>query len=176
METRALLRVVARNRIDPGEILARANRVIAEDTEGKHYVTVVLVRLDPATGELVHASAGHPAGLVIGKDGTIKHQLKRTGGPLGFVNRASAASAPSVRLESGDVLLLYTDGIKEARAGAAGADPDEEFGTARMVEVVRAHGDKPAAELVRALCDAARAFAAPSPLEDDLTLLVVKAS
>lgn len=175
METRALLRVVARNRIDPGEILARANRVIAEDTEGQNYVTALLVRLNPATGELVHASAGHPAALVIGKDGEIKTQLKRTGGPLGFASRAAAVSAAPVRLDSGDVLVLYTDGIKEARPGAAGADPDEEFGTARMVEIVQAHRGETSREIIQALCDAARGYSAPARLEDDLTLLVVKA-
>lgn len=174
METRALLRVVARNRTDPGEILARANRVIAEDTEGKNYVTVVLARLNPGTGELVHASAGHPAALVIGKDGAIKAQLKRTGGPLGFVQGTPAVSAPPVRLESGDVLVLYTDGIKEARPGAPGSDPDEEFGTTRIVEVVQAQREGSSRDIIRELCHAARAYSAPAPLEDDLTLLVVK--
>jgi PAS domain S-box-containing protein len=174
METRALLRVVARNRADPGEVLARANRVIAEDTEGQHYVTAVLVRLDPATGDVVHASAGHPAALLLGRDGALKAQLRRTGGPLGFAGRPAAVSAGPVRLVAGDVLVLYTDGIKEARAGGVGADPDEEFGTARIEQVVRAHRDKPAAGIIRELCDAARAFSAPAPLEDDLTLLVVK--
>ncbi|MGE3309134.1 MAG: SpoIIE family protein phosphatase [Limisphaerales bacterium] len=174
METRAQLRVVARNRIDPGEILARANRVIAEDTEGQNYVTALLVRLDPARNELVHASAGHPAALVIGADGTVKERLKRTGGPLGFVQRTPAASAAPVRLERGDVLLLYTDGIKEARPGAPGANPDDEFGTDRMIEVVRANLGRTARELIQLLVDAARSYSAPAPLEDDLTLLVVK--
>jgi len=175
METRALLRVVARNRVDPGEILARANRVIAEDTEGQHYVTALLVRLNPLNGELVHASAGHPAALVIGRNGELKAQLKRTGGPLGFASRPAAVSAEPVRLESGDVLVLYTDGIKEARPGAADSDPDEEFGAARMVEIVRAHRDLSSRELIRELCEAAVAYSAPAALEDDLTLLVVKA-
>ncbi len=175
METRALLRVVARNRIDPGEILERANRVIAEDTDGQNYVTLALVRLNPATGELVHASAGHPPVLVIDKDGAVKSQLKRTGRPLGFAYGPSPASALPVWMESGDILLMYTDGIKEARPGGPGANPDEEFGTSRIVEIVKANREQTSRELIRTLCEAAQAFSAPAALEDDLTLLVVKA-
>jgi PAS domain S-box-containing protein len=175
METRALLRVVARNRVDPGEILARANRVIAEDTDGQNYVTALLVRLNPLNGELVHASAGHPAALVVNKEGEIKAQLKRTGGPLGFAGRPAAVSSAPIRLEPGDVLVLYTDGIKEARPGAPGADPDEEFGASRMVDIVRTHRGMTSRELIRELCQAAVAYSAPAALEDDLTLLVVKA-
>lgn len=175
VETRALLRVVARNRIDPGEILARANRVITEDVEGRSYVTLLLVRFNPATGELVHASAGHPPAFVLGADGTIKAQLRRTGGPLGFVRGHPPTSAPSIRLVPGDVLVLYTDGIKEARRGSEAGEEGEEFGMERMADVVRANAGRPAQEIMTALCQAAVAYSAPSPLEDDLTLLIVKA-
>lgn len=175
VETRALLRVVARNRLDPGEILGRANRVIAEDVGGEHYVTAVLVRLDPRTGELVHASAGHPAALVFGPDGSVKAQLKRSCGPLGFAWRKPHEPSPPTHLEPGDILVVYTDGIVEARRARPGSEAGEEFGLERVREVVRAHRDRSAAEIVRALCDAATGFMAPEPIEDDLTLLVVKA-
>jgi PAS domain S-box-containing protein len=174
-ETRALLRVVARNRVDPGEILFRANRVITEDVDGEHYVTVVFVRLDPATGELVHASAGHPAGLVVGADGKLKAELKRTGGPLGFGFGPPIRSAPPVRIEAGDILLLYTDGIIEAHRRDGGEEPSEEFGIARVLDVIRENRQGKADDIMRALCKAATEFVSPEPIEDDLTLLVVKA-
>lgn len=175
VETRALLRVLARNRIDPGEILNRANRVIAEDVEGRNYVTLLLVRLNPATGELVHSSAGHPAALVLGTDGTVKNQLRRTSGPLGFTRGTPPASAPAQRLERGDILVLYTDGIKEARRPDGPDGEGEEFGIDRLVSVVRDNSRRSAEQIVGALCLAVANHVAPAPLEDDLTLLVVKA-
>jgi len=175
VETRALLRVVARNRVDPGEILVRANRVLAEDVEGRNYVTLVFVRLNVQTGELVHASAGHPAGLVLDATGQTKAELKRTGGPLGFAFGPPVAAAAPVRLLPGEVLVLYTDGIKEARRARSHPEAGEEFGVARILEVVRGNLDRSATEITQALCAAAKGFAAPDPLDDDLTLLVVKA-
>ncbi len=175
VETRALLRVVARNRIDPGEILGRANRVIAEDVEGRNYVTLLLARLNPATGEVVHASAGHPAAFVIGADGVVKSQLRRTGGPLGFLRGPTPVSAPPTRLTPGDILVLYTDGAKEAARSCRPGGDAEEFGVERIVEVVRAHASCSSGEIVSALCQAVTAWVNPCPLEDDLTLMVVKA-
>ncbi len=174
-ETRALLRVVARNRVDPGEILSRANRVITEDVEGEHYVTLIFVRLDPTTGELVHASAGHPAALVLGSDGSLKAELKRTGGPLGFGFGPPVHSAKPVHIDPGDILLLYTDGMIEASRKISGSDEREEFGLQRVLELLRANRHRSAEEIMRALCDGAAAFVAPEPLEDDMTLVVVKA-
>lgn len=176
VETRALLRVVARNRIDPGEILARANRVIAEDVEGRNYVTLLLVRLNPSTRELVHASAGHPAGLIIGRDGQVRSQLRRTGGPLGFTRAAPPSSAPPQRLEPGEVLVLYTDGIKEARRPAGPDGEGEEFGLDRLVAVVREHSFRSAEDILSALCAAVAEFVTPGPIEDDLTVMVIKAT
>jgi sigma-B regulation protein RsbU (phosphoserine phosphatase) len=179
VETRALLRVVARNRIDPGEILTRANRVIAEDVEGRIYVTLLFVRLDVRTGDLLFANAGHPAGVILDARGEVRAQLRRTSGPLGFLRGAGPVSAPPLRLDPGDTLLLYTDGLKEARrpgetTASAGAGEEEEFGLDRILEIVRRQRDLGAAEIIRALCEAVRAFAAPEPLEDDLTVVVVR--
>jgi PAS domain S-box-containing protein len=175
VETRALLRVVARNRIDPGEILARANRVLSEDVEGKNYVTLIFARLNPKTGEVLHANAGHPAAVVITAKGEVKAQLRRTGGPLGFAIGPPIAASLPVWLSPGDILVLYTDGIKEARRSRLHPDAGEEFGLDRIVEAVRLNAAKSSEEIVKALCEQARAYSAPDPLEDDLTLLVVKA-
>ena len=175
VETRALLRVVARNRMDPGEILARANRVIAEDVQGRLYVTLTLVRLSPVTGEYVFANAGHPAGLVFGPDGTVKTQLKRTGGPLGFTKAKPPASSPPARLEPGDILLLYTDGLRESPCPASCPGGSQEFGLERIEDVVRRNRDRSAGEIIQALCESVTTHCAPAPLEDDLTVVVVKA-
>ncbi|MCC6231748.1 MAG: SpoIIE family protein phosphatase [Verrucomicrobiales bacterium] len=173
VETRALLRVVARNRVDPGEILTRANRVLSEDVDGTSYVTLLFVRLDPRTGELVHGNAGHPAGLVLDAEGAIKAQLRSTVGPLGFAMDSPPRPVQPVRMLPGDLLVLYTDGIREARRG--GAADGEEFGLERMLEVFRQHREVSSENLVRTLCDTVMRFLEPSAPEDDMTVVIVRA-
>jgi len=162
--------VLAGRREDVGEILTRANGILAEDMGGERYITLFLGRLDPATRELVYASAGHPPGIVLAADGSVRAELKRTGIPLGMRASTVYADAPPLTLASGEVLVLLTDGIEEA-SGPAG----ELFGTDRALDVVRAHRDKPARAIVEALYDATREFATGAAQLDDITAIVVRA-
>lgn len=175
VETRGLLRGVAHHCSDPAELVARVNRVISEDVQGEYYVTLVLIRLDPGTGTLVHASAGHPPALLLDGQGKVRTELRRTSGPLGFGMGSAPRAARPVRMEPGEVLVLYTDGILEAHPAANGSVAEGDFGLERMLGVVRDHADRPAAEIVRALCDAVARHAGPEPIDDDLTVVVVKA-
>ncbi|PYM11865.1 MAG: hypothetical protein DME18_12815, partial [Verrucomicrobia bacterium] len=125
-ETRAYLRILARNREDVGEILTRANRVLAEDIGYERFITMLLVSLDPQKRTFTYANAGHPAGYVLDGAGEIKARLKRTGLPLGIKPDMAYPQAPATSLSPGDVLLLLTDGIEEAMS------PDDNiFGTER---------------------------------------------
>lgn len=168
-ETRAYLRIVARNREDVGEIFTRANLVLAEDVGNERFITGLLARLDHETRTLYYVNAGHPAGYLLDATGGVKLKLKRTGVPLGIRHNTVYKTAPSVQLAAGDVLLLLTDGIEEA------ASPEEDFfGSERILEIVRANQHRTAAEIVNELYEAARAFTQGQPLADDLTLIVVK--
>jgi sigma-B regulation protein RsbU (phosphoserine phosphatase) len=168
-ETRAYLRVLAGRREDPGEILTRANSILAEDMGGERYITLFLGRLDAATRELTYASAGHPPGLVIGADGALKGQLKRTGIPLGLRAATEYACGPALTLVPGDLMVLLTDGIEEASSPSG-----ELFGAERALEVVGAHREKPARAIVEALYAATRLFAQGAPQLDDITAIVLK--
>jgi len=168
-ETRAYLRIVALSRLSPAEVLTRANRVLAEDLDGDRFVTVLLARLEGETRRLVYANAGHPAGYILDAEGRVKVKLKRLGAALGMVGDATYTNAPEVQLETGDLLLLLTDGIEEAEA------PDGAFfGTERALGVARASRHKPAREIVEALHRAVQEFTQWSPQQDDITLVVVK--
>jgi PAS domain S-box-containing protein len=168
-ETRAYLRIVGRNREDPGEILTRANRVLAEDVGYERFVTVLLVSLDPQRRVLAYANAGHPAGYVLSASGETKAQLKRTGLPLGIKPDTAYPPASEVALASGDVVLLLTDGIDEAVA------PDDKlFGVERALEVVRSNRGGTAREIVDALFAAVRQFSQDLPQLDDATAVVIK--
>jgi sigma-B regulation protein RsbU (phosphoserine phosphatase) len=170
-ETRAYLRVLAGRREDVGEILTRANGILAEDVGTERFITLFLGRIDPKTRGFVYVSAGHPAGYVLNGQGDIKATLKRTGIPLGMKADTQFASAPEIILSSGDLILLLTDGIEEASA------PDGTlFGLARILDTVRTNRSKPAQQIVQTLYETVRAFARNAPQVDDITAIVIKAT
>lgn len=168
-EARAYLRPLARRHADPAEILTRAQELLADDLGAQRYITLLLVRLDSIRRTFTHASAGHPSGFLLGADGTLKTELKRTGRPLGRQGAVPFSAGPETSLASGDTLLLVTDGIDEAMR------PDGEcFGMERAVAVLRDNRHRSANEMVELLCQAARDFTHPEPQADDLTVVVLK--
>ena len=168
-ETRAYLRTLAMNASDAGDILTRTNRVLAEDVDFERFVTVILVRLDPRSQSLNYASAGHPSGYVLDGAGDVKATLKRLGVPLGIQLDLEYAVSPVISLSAGDIVLLLTDGIEEAMS------PDDAFfGVDPILDVVRAHSERTAREIVQALFQAVRDFSHDLPQLDDLTVVVVK--
>jgi phosphoserine phosphatase RsbU/P len=170
-ETRAYLRTLAANREDIGEILTTANRILAEDIGDDRYVTLFLGRIEPRTRTFAYASAGHPTGYVLGPAGEIKSLLKRTSVPLGINANAKYDGPIQVPLQSGDIVLLLTDGIEETMA------PDESFfGIERTLNVVRQNREKPAREILDVLYRAVREFSQHTPQLDDVTAIVIKVS
>ena len=168
-ETRAYLRVLTGRREDVGEILTRANGILAEDVGCERFVTLCLGQLDPATRSMNYASAGHPAGFLLDAQGKIKQRLPRTGIPLGVRHDTQYTSSAPIPLAPGDLILLVTDGIEESVA------PDDSFfGIDRALEVVRFNQTKPAQQIVEALYRAVREFAQGAPQEDDVTAIVIK--
>ena len=168
-ETRAYLRTLALNASDAGDILTRANRVLAEDVDFERFVTVILARLDPRSQSLDYASAGHPSGYVLDAAGQVKASLKRLGVPLGIQPDIHYAASPVISLSAGDIVLLLTDGIEEAMS------PDDTlFGVDSILKVVRAHSERTASEILDALYRGVRDFSHGLPQLDDLTVVVVK--
>jgi PAS domain S-box-containing protein len=168
--TRAYLRALARTHADVGHVLALLNGLLADDTPGDHFVTLVLAAVEPRTRSFVYASAGHLTGYVLDAGGSVKALLPSTGMPLGILPAADFPASPILTLEPGELMLLLTDGIVEAR----GPD-DTEFGARRALDIVRIYRDLPAGAIVQALYQAVRAFCLNAPPADDVTAVVVKA-
>lgn len=168
-ETRAYLRLLSKNRQDPGEILTRANVALVEDVGIERFVTVLLAQLDPATKTLTYANAGHPAGYVLRSSGEVKARLTRTGIPLGIRTDLQYTTSSPIPLESGDLILLLTDGFEETVA-----EDDTPFGVERALQVVRDNRELPPEKIVDRLYEAARAFSRHQPQIDDLTAIVIK--
>jgi serine phosphatase RsbU (regulator of sigma subunit) len=167
---RSYLRAFAQTEADVGRILTLANRLFARDVTEGYNCTLFLARLDALGRSLGHASAGHhPPGLVVAADGSLKGELYSTGLPLGIQPDAEYFVEGPVSLEAGDVVLLLTDGVVEARCA-----PRQEFGRERAVAVVRENLGRGAREIVEALFRAVRAFTRDRPQTDDITAVAVK--
>jgi hypothetical protein len=159
---------------DPAALLTRAD-VLAGQISGAVCATVACVLLDPATGQLSYATAGHPPILVVHAAGGTTYLDGGRGLPLG-VARATRRRAPRdsatqsanrssavTQLGPGDLLVLYTDGLYERRRES----PD--VGLARLARLAAEARGLPPSELSHALADGMLAGAAP---EDDICVLV----
>ena len=151
----------------PEEVLAQVSRLLYERTSREKYATAILAVLDPGTGVVRYANAGHNPALLVRGSGVVEW-LDSTGVPLGLLTDRGY-TARQVRLGRGDLLALYTDGFTEAR------DPDEEeFGAHRLAQVCLNSRGKPLEHLAEDLRSEMEAFVRGVPYDDDRTLVLLK--
>ena len=148
------------------QILTRANRVFCESTLSAHYATVVCGRALP-TGAIEIANAGHCPPLEIRGGDVVP--VEATGLPLGLFCTADFATH-CLRLDRGDCLLLYSDGLTEAR------NPEgSEYGMERLHEFAAAvAGGSSSRRFAERLVADWSDFRAGVPPADDLTVMVVR--
>lgn len=152
----------------PEQVLSAVNRRILEDTDASQFVTVFYGTLDPLTGNLVYCNAGHcPPCLVHAQDNGPARVLPRTGMALG-VTQEVAWRQETVQLDPGSALVLYTDGITEARN-----EQRAFFGEHRLLELARANRKHPAQGIHDAFLAALDDFVGDMPQFDDVVLMVV---
>lgn len=167
---RALLRAALQRNPDPGDVLHLMNDYLERDTPEGTFMSLFLGLLDPATATVRYGSAGHNPPLLLRADGTLE-ELRRTGPVLGIVEGAPYGVSDPVVLAPGDVLLGYTDGMNEA-ARADGELYGEERLEASLRRRVAAGGSAQA--IVDGLWADLMEFVGDAPLQDDVTLLLVK--
>ena len=147
------------------ETMARLNRFLHERTEGEQYATVFYCRIDSA-GRLRLINAGHPPPLLLRRGGL--ERLPASSMPVGLFEEA-AHQAQELRLDAGDKLVIYTDGLSEARNSAG-----EFFGLKRMEQIALAHAAAGAGELHGALAGAVEQFTGGADQADDISLVVLE--
>ncbi|WP_428562517.1 MAG: SpoIIE family protein phosphatase [Solidesulfovibrio sp. DCME] len=171
---RALLRGRALDRPGPAALLTEVNDLLCQDTHMTgRFITLFFLRLDLAAKEILWCRAGHDPGLLYDPAGDSFEQLMGPGIPLGAMADWEYAEQRRGWFTPGQVLVLYTDGIHEARDGGAG---DGMYGKERMEAIIRREAAKPASAIVNALVADLREFKAGAHLEDDVTLVVIKAT
>jgi serine phosphatase RsbU (regulator of sigma subunit) len=165
--TRSLIRSVARQYHTPAAILREVNNLLDQEMPMGMFVTCLVALLDPRTGWLRFANAGHT--LPLHRSAGQTQELRATGTPLGIFPDQEYDEV-AVQLAHGDALLFYSDGISEAHGPGRVM-----YGTARLAEVVKRQQPGAAGALVGALLEDLRTFAGDGQQqEDDVTLVVLE--
>ncbi len=163
----ARVHALAENLSDTGVLMSRLNAATCESCPSNRFVTLFCAALDPATGELAWANAGHNPPFVVRAAGEVA-VLEGGGPPLG-IRRDARYEEYRGRLGPGEMLVVYSDGVTEATNAA-----EEEFGEARLGEVLCANRARPAVQVVEAVRQAVADFTAGAPVADDLTIVVAR--
>jgi sigma-B regulation protein RsbU (phosphoserine phosphatase) len=152
---------------DPARLFNHLNRFLCDHAEVGRYATMFFGILDDKGG-LEYINAGHPSPILIRHTGAAEEAFTEGSFPVGLVPEAEYATA-AVKLEPGDTLVLFSDGVTEAM------DPqDEFFGMPRLVKLVTGQNDVPLDALQKLLLEAVENFARGASQADDLTLLLVR--
>jgi serine phosphatase RsbU (regulator of sigma subunit) len=192
-ELKGLMLSLTQLHASPRELLIRANRIIAQHLDARSFITMTYAVVDLCARTLTYARAGHcpliylQAGARQGTEGTLPGEMERAAKgtdrvqvqvPDGLVLGLKIDNGErfeklleerTLLLGTGDVVLLFTDGVTEAM----NAD-GETFGEERLAALVAEHGDLPFEELRERILREIRAFVGNAGLHDDLTLVLLK--
>jgi phosphoserine phosphatase RsbU/P len=168
---RTLFRHLAQEVDSPVALLTRLNAGLAADNPSCMFVTLAHGTYEPATGEIVLASAGHHPPLLRRADGSVNAVALRSGRLLGYGDPNLHLTEVRMTLAPGELLVFFTDGLLEARA----ADGKTMFGPQRLADLVRGMTpDQPLAECAEQARAALDAFTASRELQDDVTVLLLR--
>jgi serine phosphatase RsbU (regulator of sigma subunit) len=163
--TRTLLRAAAERFDSPARVLERTNELLGADIPPKMFVTCLYAILEPTSGRLVYANAGHDLPYRRRRDGV--DELRATGMPLGLLPGMRYDERETTLLP-GETVVFYSDGLVEAHNAAR-----EMFGFARLRELVAAHPG--GTSLVGHLLHQLSQFTGPGwEQEDDVTLVIIE--
>lgn len=165
-ETKGVLAALDKARRGPVEVAARLNEIWCEGHGRRVFMTLVYGVFDPLSGAFQLVRCGHPAPLLRRADGSVEMlQPRGLGIGLTATDFESHHDLAEGRLEPGDALLCYTDGLSEAADGEARL-----FGEARIAEALAASADG----IPERLLAAVGSFTGGAAPEDDLTLVLLR--
>ena len=167
----AQIQAIIRSEINNGNRIAtmmqNTNAQIAMSSSPETYVTLFYAELDVTTGELHYANAGHNWPIVVRTDGS--HELLEVGGPIIGAFPAMEYSSSSVKLNPGDLVFLFTDGLSEAM------DADEnEYGEDRIRQFITELREHEPDHIMNSILADVYDFSPVSPPADDTTVVAIK--
>ncbi len=172
--TKKVLNIRASELGDPVAAMRKTNTDIYKELDRQTFVTAFLGVLDPASKSWNYARAGHNPPLLFNARRTPQHLKMEAGGlMLGMSTGAvfeKTMVGETIQLQGGDIILLYTDGLEEAKNSKG-----ELFGTTRMAQVLEKEYDRPTSFILGALSFELDRFIGTVPAEDDITAVCIKA-
>jgi phosphoserine phosphatase RsbU/P len=149
-------------------VFSRMNRELCRKSSGAMFVTVFAGCLDLITGEVVTGNAGHNPPYRLGPGGVVTKLTEPRGIPLGVLDSHEYQTS-RLRLERGEALYVYTDGVTEALNPRG-----EQFGTPRLEAYLAASGEAPMSDIVRGSLQAVQDFESGEPQYDDITVMALR--
>ena len=165
--TMTLVRAMAADSRPSEEIVRRVSDSLASQNPRSMFVTLSCAIYDPRSGQLTYSSAGHPAPVLVRAGNS--HFLAMNPGMAAGLLPGLIAPSQSVDLQSGDLVIFYTDGVTEA----FNANGDL-YGESRLLEALAPLSGRTAAEATAALLDSVRKHAADHPQSDDIAVLALR--
>jgi serine phosphatase RsbU (regulator of sigma subunit) len=151
------------------ELAVGLNRQVCANSQHGRFTTAFIAELDPATGDLRFLSAGHSPPILKRLDGKFE-RLDSENIPLG-IELKEIYKTGVTRLEAGDLLVIYTDGVTEARN-----DDQEQFGEARLLSLLQAVGQEGSAHTLSNIMHVLDDYVGGAAQHDDITCLIVRRS
>jgi len=148
-------------------VMGRLNRSIHRAVHGDRFITLVLIAIEKDSGDLRYVNAGHNPPFLVRASGETE-KLSVGGLLLGMFPEATYESA-RLRIDPGDILVLYSDGVTEAMD-----DSDDEFGEERLVSFLREHRGMDPERLVESLIRTVHEFSKEGKPGDDVTVAVIR--
>jgi sigma-B regulation protein RsbU (phosphoserine phosphatase) len=165
----AAVRAQSQTKASISEIMEEINSYIYENSPSSKYLTLFYSVLEPLTGELAYSNGGHNTPLLMRPSGEMV-KLDVGGLPVGLMPGISYDEA-RVQFQEGDVLVIYSDGITESVNME-----DEEFGEARLIEVVKNNLHRSASGIRDRIEEAVSRFVGKAAAVDDMTVMIIKRS
>ncbi len=170
----AEFRLYAREMSSPKEVLQALNENMVKRSKRGMFITLCLLILDLETGKVTWANAGHNPPILIGKKGASVFP-EASGPPVGVIQDIPLMDEEKT-LSKGEVVLLYTDGIVEARSKDTSADSGKpiEYSLERLSKVSGKFYGRPPRELISTVNEEVLAFCSPRSPHDDITMIAVR--
>jgi sigma-B regulation protein RsbU (phosphoserine phosphatase) len=153
----------------PLDVLKRINELYIHNINFTTFVTIFFGKFDSRTRTLTYANAGHNSAYLYRSAMKEEIWLHPTGPAIGLMEGFDTYLS-NVRLDEGDILLLYTDGLTEAENSQG-----TPLGDAGLAEIIRQNTDTTSEQLIQKILQALKSFTNGSPLVDDVTLVVCRA-